>query len=85
MPSDFPTQTTHRDVDVYAESTESLITEVAQRIYLAALTIERIEGAQRFRGNGHHAAQKISHYATTYLQGKVSPPKPRPDEHPQNY
>jgi hypothetical protein len=39
------------------------MTEMANRIYEAALFIETLEHAGKIIGNGHHAAQKIAAFA----------------------
>lgn len=47
---------------------EDATSELSNRVYEAALIIERLEGRGLYLGNGHHAAQEIARYAVEVLR-----------------
>ncbi len=47
--------------------------ELSNRVYEAALFFERLEGASKIIGNGHHAAQEVARLAVEELRRRWTP------------
>lgn len=54
---------------------EEACAELSSRVYAAAILFERLEGAGKIIGNGHHAAQKIAALAVEDLKSRWVHPK----------
>lgn len=58
-----------------AEELKNMTKEDAKRllsisVYQATSLIDKLEGAGKIRGNGHHARQKLSAYAEEEVEGR---------------
>ena len=51
--------------------------ELGNRVYEAAMLLERLEDAGRINGNGHHVARKIAVYAVDLLTERWLGDKPQ--------
>ena len=69
-----PIEILDKDRERYATmSLEEASAELSRRVYEAAILFERLEGAGKVFGNGHHAAQKLAAFAVDDLKARWLP------------
>ena len=59
-----------KDLDYETMTLADAETELSNRVYAAASLLERLEGAGKIDGNGHHAAQAVAKAAVEELRSR---------------
>jgi hypothetical protein len=67
---------TYSDQELADMTMEHATTAICNAIYETALFYERLEGAGKITGNGHHMAQELASVAAAMLRDRWIAPEP---------
>ena len=71
-----PEQQRAEEPDYTTMSDDEAVRRIENSVYEATALFERMEGAGRFEGNGHHARQKAAAAIAQEMRNRLRPPAP---------